>query len=114
VYFSFPRSFENEIVFEIPEGFTVSGLDKLNKNVNNEAGSFVSTAKISGNQLVVQVKKSYTNYYEPNANWPKVVDFLEAAYQFTCKKRYCSRKAKNPLTKPFHIENCKPVITPNE
>lgn len=86
VYFSFPRSFENEIVFEIPEGYTVSGLDKLNKNVSNSAGSFVSTAKVSGNQLVVQVKKSYSNYYEPNANWPKVVDFLEAAYQFTQEK----------------------------
>jgi hypothetical protein len=86
VYFSFPRSFENEVVFEIPAGYTVSGLDKLNKNITNAAGSFVSTTKINGNQLVIQVKKSYTNYYEPNSNWPKVVDFLDAAYQFTQEK----------------------------
>lgn len=86
VYFSFPRSFENEIIFDIPAGYTVSGLDKLNKNVTNAAGGFVSTAKVSGNQLVISVRKSYNNYYEPNSNWPKVVDFLEAAYQFTQEK----------------------------
>jgi len=86
IYFSFPRSFENEIIFEIPAGYSVSGLEKLNKNVTNATGSFVSTAKVSGNQLVIQVKKSYTNYYEPNANWPKIIEFLEAAYQFTQEK----------------------------
>lgn len=86
VYFSFPRCYENQIVFEIPAGYTVSGLEKLNKNVTNATGSFVSTAKIAGNKLTIDIKKIYNNYYEPNSNWPKVLDFLDAAYQFTQEK----------------------------
>ncbi|RZJ71477.1 hypothetical protein [Flavobacterium sp.] len=86
VYMSFPRSFANEIEFEIPSGYTVTGIDKLNKNVVNSAGGFVSSAKIDGTKLVVKTNKYYTNYYEPNANWSKMVEFLEAAFQFTQEK----------------------------
>jgi hypothetical protein len=28
----------------------------------------------------------FLNYYEPNANWLKMVEFLDAAYQFTQEK----------------------------
>jgi hypothetical protein len=83
---SFPRSFENEITFNIPEGYSVSGLEKLNKKVENETGGFVSTAEIKGNQLVIKTLKYYKNYFEPNANWNKMIQFLDAAYQFTQEK----------------------------
>jgi hypothetical protein len=86
VYMSFPRSFDNEIIFEIPAGFTVMGLEKLNKKVENETGKFTSTASISGNQLTIRTIKEYKNYFEPNANWSKMVLFLDAAYQFTQEK----------------------------
>lgn len=82
----FPRAFENEIVFTIPEGFSVSGLDKLNKKVENETGGFTSTAEVQGNQLVIKTLKYYKNYYEPNTNWNKMIQFLDAAYQFTQEK----------------------------
>ncbi|MBD3583297.1 DUF3857 domain-containing protein [Flavobacterium selenitireducens] len=86
VYMGFPRSFENEVAFDIPAGYSVQGLEKLNKNVTNATGGFVSSARVEGNQLVIKTNKYYTNYYEPNSNWPKMVDFLEAAYQFTQEK----------------------------
>lgn len=86
IYMPFPRSFDNEIVFEIPEGYSVSGLEKLNKNIVNETGQFVSEAKISGNTLTIKTSKQYNNYYEPNANWNKMIQFLDAAYQFTQEK----------------------------
>ena len=86
VYFSFPRSFEEEITVTIPEGYTVAGLDKLNKNIDNTAGSFISTATLSGNTLTVKTKKQYKNYFEPGSNWNNVVAFVEAAYQFTQEK----------------------------
>jgi hypothetical protein len=86
IYMPFPRSFENQIIFEIPKGYTVSGLEKLAKNVSNSTGAFTSTAKIDGNKLVINTKKAYNNYYEPNNNWPKMIDFLDAAYQFTQEK----------------------------
>ncbi|MEC4005254.1 DUF3857 domain-containing protein [Flavobacterium sp. SUN052] len=86
VYMIYPRSFENEISVEIPAGFTVAGLDKLNKKVENETGGFVSSATVSGNKLVIKTTKYYKNYYEPNSNWNKMIQFLDAAYQFTQEK----------------------------
>lgn len=86
IYMNFPRSFEYTIVFKIPEGYTVSGAEKLVKNVTNETGSFVSTYEIKGNELLLSAKKSYKNYFEPVKNWSKMVDFLDAAYQLTQEK----------------------------
>lgn len=86
IYMSFPRTLENDIVFEIPVGYTVSGIEKLNKNVTNATGGFVSTATQNGNKLILKTRKYYSNYYEPNANWLQMIDFLEAAYQFTQEK----------------------------
>ena len=86
VYMAFPRSFENEITFEIPAGYAVSGIEKLNKKVENATGGFSSTATISGNKLIIKTTKSYNNYFEPNSNWPKMIQFLDAAYQFTQEK----------------------------
>ena len=86
IYMIYPRSFENEITMEIPAGYTVGGLDKLNKKVENETGGFVSTATIVDNKLVIKTNKYYKNYYEPNTNWNKMIQFLDAAYQFTQEK----------------------------
>jgi hypothetical protein len=86
VYLPFPRSFENEIIFEVPIGYSVSGIDKLNKKVENETGGFSSVATLDGNKLVIKTTKYYNNYYEPNKNWGKMVLFLDAAYQFTQEK----------------------------
>jgi hypothetical protein len=86
VYLSFPRSFENEIIFEIPIGYSVSGIEKLNKNVVNQTGQFVSIASLEGNKLTIKTSKQYKNYYEPNSNWNKMIQFLDAAYQFTQEK----------------------------
>lgn len=86
VYQNFPRSFENEIIFNIPEGYTVSGIEKLNKKVENTTGGFISTAEIKNNQLIIKTYKYYANYFESNANWSKMIDYLDAAYQFTQEK----------------------------
>ncbi|RZJ35879.1 MAG: DUF3857 domain-containing protein [Flavobacterium sp.] len=86
VYMPFPRTLENEIVFEIPSGYSVSGIDKLNKTVTNATGGFTSIASLSGNKLTIKTRKFYKNYFEPNANWSKMIDFLDAAYQFTQEK----------------------------
>jgi hypothetical protein len=41
---------------------------------------------VKDNKLIIKVKKQYNNYYEPNANWSKMILFLEAAYQFSQEK----------------------------
>jgi hypothetical protein len=86
IYMSFPRSFDNEIILEIPAGYSVSGLEKLNKKVENETGGFTSSAEIKGNQLIIKTLKHYKNYNEKNANWDKMIQFLDASYQFTQEK----------------------------
>lgn len=92
IYMSFPRSYENEIIFIIPAGYTVAGLEKFNVNVSNATGRFVSTAAIIGDKLVIKTIKQYENYFEPNSNWPKMIAFLDAAYQFTQEKILLKKK----------------------
>jgi hypothetical protein len=86
VYFSFPRSFDDEIIIEIPQGYTPTGLEKLNKKIENETGGFISSAVLEGNKLKIKTYKYYTDYFQPNKNWSKMVSFLDAAYQFTQEK----------------------------
>ncbi|MFP9114815.1 hypothetical protein ACLI1A_12825 [Flavobacterium sp. RHBU_3] len=86
IYMPYPRSYKESIVVNIPEGYTVSGLDKLNKKVEKATGGFISTAKVEGNKLVIDAYKYYTHYYEPVANWKDMAAFVEEAYQFTQEK----------------------------
>ncbi|MDN3723349.1 hypothetical protein QRD02_03065 [Aequorivita sp. SDUM287046] len=86
IYMSYPRSFNYQIVVNIPDGYSVSGLENLAGNVENETGGFKSSAALDGNRLVVKIQKFYKNNYEPNAKWPQMVAFLEAASQFTQAK----------------------------
>lgn len=86
VYMNFPRSFVNEIEFTIPTGYVVGKLDKLNIAIENETGGFISTASVEGDVLKIRTEKYYSNYFEQNTNWPKMVQFLEAAYQYTQEK----------------------------
>lgn len=86
IYSIYPRSYDEEIVFTIPDGYTIAGLDKLNKKVENPTGGFISSATVEGNKLTIKTQKYYSNYFEPNANWKNMVAFLDAAYQFTQEK----------------------------
>ncbi|WP_299227889.1 DUF3857 domain-containing protein [uncultured Psychroserpens sp.] len=92
VYMPYPRSFNYSITLNIPEGYTVAGLDKLNKTVDNATGAFISTAKIEDNTLIVNTSKQYKNYYEPNSNWDMMIAFLDEANQFTNEKVLLKKK----------------------
>lgn len=80
------RSFDYNITFNIPDGYTVAGIDKLNKSVDNETGAFISTAVIDGNQLIIKTTKQYKHNFEPKSNWNKMIAFLDEAKQFTNEK----------------------------
>ncbi|MCK7590638.1 DUF3857 domain-containing protein [Subsaxibacter sp. CAU 1640] len=86
IYMDYPRSYNYEIRFSIPKGYSVSGLDKLNKSVDNSTGSFKSTATVEGDELVINTSKKYKHNYEPNKNWPLMIAFLDEANQFTNEK----------------------------
>jgi hypothetical protein len=86
VYMTAARSFKHTITITVPPGYELKGLDKLNANVTNATGGFVSTAVLNNNQLTLTVHKYYAHNFEKAASWPDMVAFLEAAYQFSQQK----------------------------
>lgn len=86
IYSIFPRTYEYTINLEIPEGYTVAGLEKLNVNVDNVTGSFKTVTQVKNNKLTIVSTKCYYHSFEPNANWSKMIEFLDAAYQFSQEK----------------------------
>lgn len=86
IYFDHPRSFRYKIVFEIPNGYEVQGIDKLNSRVENNAGGFVSTAQMEGRNLVIETQKHYNHTALPKDEWKSVVAFLNAASAFSVQK----------------------------
>lgn len=92
IYMPFARTFSYKVSINIPEGYTVEGLQKLNKSVENEAGRFISTAVEQGNKIVMTINKTYNHSYEEAANWPKMLAFVEAGYDFSKEKILLKKK----------------------
>lgn len=85
-YMGFPRSLRNAITFTIPDGYKVVGANNLNMNIDNETGSFFVAATIEGNRLLLAVKKVYKQMVVKKENWNKLLEFLDAAFNFSQKK----------------------------
>ena len=93
IYMAFARSFKEEIIVDIPDGYTVEGLDRLNINVENSTGMFVSSAEIKNSKLHMQTLKQYNHSIEPVKNWPAMLEFLEAAYDLSQEKILLKKKS---------------------
>jgi len=83
---SYPKSYEYKIEVIIPAGYTVSGVDQLNYNVDNEIGTFISEAKVEAGKVIINTKKNYKALRAPKEQWKNYIAFLEAAYEFSQKK----------------------------
>jgi hypothetical protein len=92
IYMAYPRQFSYTIQFDIPDGYTCEGVDRLNVKVENETGGFTSAATVKGNSLSIDIKKYYSNGYEPVANWPRMTAFLDACFEFTKVKLLLKKK----------------------
>ena len=92
IYMSNARSQVNIISCTIPADYNIEGLEKLTLNVVNETGGFISSASMNGNILNIKTEKWFTNNFEKAENWSKMVDFLEAAYEFTGVKILLKKK----------------------
>jgi hypothetical protein len=86
IYYSYPLSSNYQITVNIPAGYKVDGADKLNVNVTNATGGFISTASVNGNKLTITTKKYYTSNYLPKSSWMDMVKFMRAAYDFSQQK----------------------------
>ncbi len=85
-YMGFPRSLRNIINFTIPDGYKAVGVNNLNVNIDNEAGNFAVLASVEGNKLTLLVKKIYKSSTIKKENWPKLLEMLDAAFNFSQKK----------------------------
>lgn len=92
IYAPFPRSLRYNIRLAIPEGFAAEGVDALNKKVENSTGSFVCEAKADDKILVIQIVKTYANDYEPASNWKKMLEFIDAANEWTSARVVLRKK----------------------
>lgn len=92
IYMTCARSFTYNISINIPEGFNAKGIEELNMNKTNETGSFVSTASSDGKVITISVKRSFSKNLEPAANWSKLVELLDAVYDFNSKKILLEKK----------------------
>lgn len=92
VHMPYARNYKYKISLTLPDGFTAEGVDNLNKNISNETGSFTSKARLESNKLVVEVDKLYNHFYEPASEWDKMLEFIDAAYNFSQEKVLLKRK----------------------
>ncbi len=92
VYQDYPHNYKRTYKIEIPAGYAVKGLEKLNFNVQNETGSFVSSARMENNILVIEVDENHFHIYEPNQNWKKYAAVYNAAYDLSQQKLLIKKK----------------------
>ncbi|MBT1689214.1 DUF3857 domain-containing protein [Dawidia soli] len=92
IYFDNARSFRYTVTLDIPAGYQVQGLDKLNSRVENAVGGFTSTAKEENGKLVIETYKHYGVTFASKSEWPNVVAFVNAAHTFTGQKILLKKK----------------------
>jgi hypothetical protein len=85
-YKRFPHTLRNIINFTIPAGYKAVGIQNLNMNIDNEVGTFAVQASVEGNTLNILVKKIYKQMTVKKENWDKLLQMLDAAFNFSQKK----------------------------
>lgn len=91
-FLGFPRIIRNVIQFTIPEGYQVVGLQRLNQTVENDVAAFAVQASVEGNTLTLLTRKHYKQIRVGKEQWPKLVEMLDAAFQFSQKKILLRKK----------------------
>jgi hypothetical protein len=82
IHMGYPRTYEEEFVFIIPEGYSVEGLENFNKYAVNKTGGFVSSAEVKEGKLVVKARKYFNENYYPANKWPEILKFLDSSVEF--------------------------------
>jgi hypothetical protein len=86
------RTFKYSSNIAIPQGYNVKGAEEMDINKTNKTGSFISSAKVSGNMLAISITRTYNDNFEKTADWPLVVEMLDAASSFNNKKILFEKK----------------------
>ena len=83
-----------DVEVELPEGYTVTSesLQPLNTAVATSCGRFEAKAEASGGRLRLTVVKRYEHAREPVANWPGILEFVDAATKFNAMQVVLTRQ----------------------
>ena len=103
VYLNYPKTLDYTITMKIPSGYKVEGLEGLKFNVTNNTGSFVSDAKVEGDKITITAKKIYKTSLIKKEDWSKMVDFLDAGFNFSKKKNYFKESIRTCLVSAILI-----------
>lgn len=91
IVYPYSRSFVYDIELVIPGGMQVSSIDALNRNVENETGSFISTAKLEGSTLKIHLEKVYKGNFHSKDKWEDLLKFIDEAVDFRSVKLILSK-----------------------
>ena len=86
------RTLENVIKLNIPKDYTAEGWQELNMSIDNESGTFISTAKVEDDKLLITTKKFYKKSFDKKEAWANYIAFLEPAYRFSQAKIVLKKK----------------------
>jgi hypothetical protein len=86
IYMPAARSFNYDINLSIPKGYKVTGVEALAQQKKNETGLFKVVTSVKGDVLNIKVNRSYTHNFEKVTQWPKLLEIMDAAYNFTTQK----------------------------
>jgi hypothetical protein len=86
VYMPCARSFKYSISIAIPKGYSAKGMEELAAKKSNKTGSFISSATVSGSNLIITITRVYSNNFEKKADWPQLVEIIDAASNFNTQK----------------------------
>ena len=86
IYMPYARTLDCTVNFLIPAGYTVQGVDKLNKTLNNDCGSVITSAKVQGSQLVLHFQRVYKHDREAAGNWSQLLAIIDASTDFADQK----------------------------
>jgi hypothetical protein len=86
VYMPCARMLTWNITVNIPKGYSVKGVDEMNKSLSNATGSFNCTATTNGTSVKIKVSRMYSNNFEKADAWPKLLELMDAFYSFTAQK----------------------------
>jgi hypothetical protein len=83
----YPHHYVRKLKFEIPDGYTVKGLDALNMNIeyslnNKKVMGFVSSYEKQGKTILVTIKEYYTEVTYPLSEYENFRKVINAAADF--------------------------------
>jgi len=86
IYMPVARTLKYSVSLTIPTGFKVKGAEELNAKKINKSGSFTLITTVNGNTLNISVTRVYSHNFEKAADWPSLVELIDAASNFNEQK----------------------------